>query len=114
MTEEQTNRLVDGVATAKLEQPHPERDVAIFEFLYGCGLRISELCGLLAEDVNGSEQIVRVRGKGKKERLVPIGTPALAAIRHYWNALPHPPPADSPVFLANPMKLEPITAGSAP
>jgi len=84
------------------------RDVAILETIYSCGLRISELCGLIAEDINGTEQIVRVRGKGKKERLVPIGAPALAAIRHYWNALPHPPPADSPVFLANPMKLEPM------
>ena len=42
-----------------------------------CGMRISELCGLRADDLNWSDQIIRVRGKGKKERLVPIGAPAL-------------------------------------
>ena len=45
------------------------RDVAILETIYSCGMRISELCGLCAADLDINEQIVRVRGKGKKERL---------------------------------------------
>ena len=60
------------------------RDVAVLETIYSCGLRISELCGLRVEDIDFNEQIVRVRGKGKKERLVPIGEPALKAIQNYW------------------------------
>ena len=63
------------------------RDVAVLETIYSCGLRISELCGLRAEDIDWSEQIVRVRGKGKKERLVPVGEPALQAIQNYWRTL---------------------------
>ena len=59
------------------------RDVAILETIYSCGLRISELCGLVADDIDWNEQLVRVRGKGRKERLVPIGAPALAAIQRY-------------------------------
>src|SRR2546430_14702430 len=76
------------------------RDVAILETIYSCGLRISELCGLQAEDINWNEQLVRVRGKGKKERLVPVGAPALTAIQNYWNKLQHAPGIDTPVFLA--------------
>ena len=57
------------------------RDTAVLETIYSCGLRISELCGLRVEDVNFLEQVVRVRGKGKKERLVPVGVPALKAIQ---------------------------------
>ena len=76
------------------------RDVAVLETIYSCGLRISELCGLRAEDVDWSEQIVRVRGKGKKERLVPIGKPALMAIQDYWNTLKQPPSGASPVFFS--------------
>jgi integrase/recombinase XerC len=45
-TETQTNELIDAVATGKLDRPHPARDLALFEILYGCGLRISELAGL--------------------------------------------------------------------
>jgi integrase/recombinase XerC len=75
-----------------------ERDVAILETIYSCGLRISELCGLRSEDVDWNEQLVRVRGKGKKERQVPIGEPALQAIGYYWNALPIRPKAEQPVF----------------
>ena len=82
------------------------RDVAILETIYSCGLRISELCGLRTDDINWNEQIVRVRGKGKKERLVPAGAPALAAIQNYWNKLKHPPGIDTPVFLANAHKLK--------
>ena len=77
------------------------RDVAILETIYSCGLRVSELCGLLAQDINPGEQIVRVRGKGRKERLVPIGAPALAAIENYWSCLPQTPTGNTPVFLAN-------------
>src|SRR6185503_9078374 len=84
------------------------RDAAILETIYSCGLRISELCGLVAEDVQWDEQIVRVRGKGKKERHVPIGAPALEAIRLYWNSLSTYPLSKSPVFLARSDKSQAI------
>ncbi|MDB6122057.1 MAG: integrase family protein [Pedosphaera sp.] len=70
------------------------------ETIYSCGLRISELCGLVLADIDWNEQQVRVRGKGKKERLVPIGEPALAAIRDYWSTLPQAPVGNAPVFLS--------------
>src|SRR5580658_1758506 len=66
------------------------RDVAVLETIYSCGLRISELCGLRADDIDHEQQIVRVRGKGKKERLVPIGKPALEAMGRYWLILKRP------------------------
>lgn len=84
------------------------RDVAVLETIYSCGLRISELCGLRADDFDWSQQIVRVRGKGKKERLVPIGKPALMAIQDYWNALKNPPSGASPVFFAEIKKPAPL------
>jgi site-specific recombinase XerD len=84
------------------------RDVAVLETIYSCGLRISELCGLRAEDIDWNEQLVRVRGKGKKERLVPIGEPALKAIREYWNLLEHKPAGPAPVFLSEKPKSTPI------
>lgn len=74
------------------------RDTAILETIYSCGLRISELCGLRTEDLDWGERLVRVRGKGRKERLVPIGEPALKAIENYWNLLPQPPGGMTPVF----------------
>ena len=52
---------------------------------------------------------MRVRGKGKKERLIPIGEPALEAIRNYWSLLPQPPAGESPVFLAGPKKRTPVS-----
>lgn len=84
------------------------RDIAILETIYSCGLRISEVCGVLAQDINWPEQIVRVRGKGKKERMVPIGIKALQAIDNYWRALQHPPSAAMPVFLARPESPRPM------
>jgi integrase/recombinase XerC len=80
------------------------RDVAVLETIYSCGLRISELCGLAAQDIDWNERLLRVRGKGKKERLGPIGEPALEAIKNYWSLLPKAPAGESPVFLAGAKK----------
>lgn len=76
----------------------PFRDLAILETIYSCGLRIGELSGLRGEDIQWQDQLVRVRGKGRKERIVPIGEPALEAIRLYWQRLPHAPSPADPVF----------------
>lgn len=91
-----------------VEAAVPERDVAILETIYSCGLRISELCGMRVEDIDWSEQLVRVRGKGKMERQVPIGAPALLAIEQYWKLLPTRPSASEPVFLSSSKSTEPI------
>jgi integrase/recombinase XerC len=84
------------------------RDLAVLETIYSCGLRVSELCGLRVDDIDWSEQLVRVRGKGKKERLVPIGEPALKAIQSYWSVLKQPPAGLSPVFFAETKKHAPL------
>lgn len=86
------------------------RDVAVLETIYSCGLRISELCGLQAGDIEWNERLVRVRGKGKKERLIPIGETALNAIKTYWELLPQHPVAVAPVFLANATSRTPVSA----
>lgn len=83
LTAEQTNLLLDQVAAGKLERPRPARDLAIFELLYGCGLRVSELVGLNLEDMDSAERWLRVRGKGRKERQVPFGAKAAAALERY-------------------------------
>jgi integrase/recombinase XerC len=85
-----------------------QRDVAILETIYSCGLRVSELCGLRVEDLDQPEGILRVRGKGRKERLSPIGAPALRAIRAYWELLLHPPGAGDPVFLSHSREPRPL------
>ena len=84
------------------------RDAAILEAIYSCGLRISEACGLRVLDLDRTERLLRVHGKGKKERQVPIGAPAVAAIERYWDALKHPPTGEMPIFLANPDDVRPV------
>lgn len=83
MSAEEAGQLIDGVAADKLDRPYPKRDLAILEMLYGCGLRISELAGLDLEDLDRAERWVRVRGKGRKERQVPITGKAFAALEVY-------------------------------
>ena len=82
-TEEQTNSLVDAVGADTLERQHPERDLLIFELLYGCGLRVSELTGLNLEDFDFLDRWIRVRGKGRKERQVPYAGKAALALEKY-------------------------------
>ena len=77
------------------------RDRAILEILYGCGLRVSEACGLLISHVYAEEGFVRVTGKGDKERIVPAGEAALEAFREYLAVRPEPasPEYDDIAFL---------------
>jgi len=79
---EQTGDLIDAVQAAP-DRTFPERDLLIFELLYGCGVRVSELVGLNLDDIDRREQWIRVRGKGKKERLVPFGSRAAQALKSY-------------------------------
>jgi len=92
---------------ALLAAPSPRspggiRDRAILETLYGCGLRVSELTGLIPDNVHIGEGFLRCTGKGKKERVVPMGSRACAALNEYilrvrpvWD-----PPPGSPLFVS--------------
>lgn len=73
------------------------RDKAMLELMYSAGLRVHELVGLNDEDVDELGEMVRVRGKGKKERLAPVGAPALTALRRYLELRGAGPPR-GPLF----------------
>lgn len=79
----QAAALLDGLACAT---PAEMRDRALMEVLYGCGLRVSEACGLDMGDVFVSEGFLRVTGKGGKDRVVPLLGQALAALADYLDA----------------------------
>lgn len=84
MTAEKTNNLIDAVEAGDvLERADKERDVALLELMYGCGIRVSELVGINLEDIDLRGGWLRVRGKGNKERQVPIGARAVDAVNHY-------------------------------
>ncbi len=80
MTEEQVTRLLQ---TPKDTDLLGSRDKAMLEVIYSTGMRVSELVGLNLEDVDFAGGIIKVRGKGKKERLSPVGQNAIAAIQKY-------------------------------
>jgi site-specific recombinase XerD len=68
---------------SSVDSKTPLRDIAIIELLYGCGLRVSECCHLKVSDFQDDMDVIKVMGKGKKERLVPIHTSAVEAINRY-------------------------------
>jgi integrase/recombinase XerC len=73
-----------GKSDRRTEKLVPRRDRAIFELLYASGLRVSELVGLSLGDMDKTGQMLRVLGKGRKERVVPYGAKARAAFDDYW------------------------------
>jgi integrase/recombinase XerC len=62
----------------------PVRDHAILELLYSSGLRVSELSGINTDDMSLKEALIKIKGKGRKERIVPIGSKALDAVKSYF------------------------------
>ena len=76
---------MNGVLDGKMPEiaSFPERDRLLFELLYGCGIRNSELVGINLDDISLSNEAILIRGKGKKERYVPFGGSALAALSIY-------------------------------
>lgn len=84
-TIEEMNRLADSVSGESADEiaAWPERDRVIFELLYGCGIRNAELVGLNLRDLHWANDAILVRGKGRKERYVPMGDAAAEALRAY-------------------------------
>ena len=74
----------NGLNGSKDEKLLLRRDRALLELLYAAGLRVSELTGLNLEDIEQKERVLRVRGKGNKERIVPYGMKAQEALAKYW------------------------------
>lgn len=83
LTEDEAAELLELPRGAK---PLELRDKAILELLYATGIRVSELVGIEAGDIHFGERLVRVRGKGKKERIVPFGGKAREALEAYGRA----------------------------
>lgn len=96
-----TRRQIDALFEPD-ETPSPasERDRALLEVLYSAGLRLAELHGLDVGDVDGERGLVRVFGKGRKERIVPLGAAAVDAVRRYLGASGRSPADDGPLFLS--------------
>ncbi len=78
---EQMNRVVDSIGNDAASWP--ARDRAILELLYGCGIRNAELTALDLDDIHWANEAILVRGKGQKQRYVPLGDAAAAAVRAY-------------------------------
>lgn len=83
------------------EDIHALRDRAILEVFYSSGLRISEMAFLNVEDINFDEGLIKVKGKGRKERIVPIGQRAMEAVKRYMDVRKKPfgPERGTPLFL---------------
>jgi integrase/recombinase XerC len=80
-TIEEMNTVIDGALPEVAS--FPERDKLMFELLYGCGIRNSELTGINLDDIRTSAEAILIRGKGKKERYVPFGAMVSAALKAY-------------------------------
>lgn len=91
LTLPETDRLINAAGNTHFAA----RDKALFELMYSSGLRRSEVTGLKIRDVDFFNGVVRVLGKGNKERLVPVTDEALYAIKYYLSTRPNPQPQDA-------------------
>ena len=87
---EETRLLLDAAAERAVgDGPTRSRDLAVLELLYATGVRVGELCGLDVDDLDDQRRVVRVLGKGRKERVVPYGVPAQEALDR-WRRVGRP------------------------
>ena len=108
LTVEEIDRME---ACIDLSRREGQRNLAIMEVLYGCGLRVSELCNLKLSELYLEEGFVRITGKGSKERLVPIGRRAVECLRLYFrdrNSWAIPPEYQDYVFITVKRKIKNI------
>jgi len=98
LSEAEMNTLLDLPATTN--DRYAVRDGAMMELLYSSGIRIHELCQLKIQDVDIWSGLVRVMGKGNRERLVPVGKTALTRMRIYLEARPAAQQHSGPLFMA--------------
>lgn len=94
---DEIDRLLDSGGATTLEI----RNTALIEVMYGGGLRVSELVGINLHDIELNDRTIRVRGKGRKERIVPVGEPAVQALSRYLNTRStlEPKPDETALFL---------------
>lgn len=83
LAEEEVFAMLDGI---KSDAVRDLRDRAMLEVMYGCGLRVSEVCSLRMEDIVADGELLRIMGKGSKVRLVPVGGAALRALEAYFSS----------------------------
>jgi integrase/recombinase XerC len=85
LVQQQADVMLEALHTkaAESDKPTDHRDCAIVELLYATGIRVGELCSLDVDDLDLQRNVVRVFGKGRKERSVPVGLPAVKALDHY-------------------------------
>ena len=99
MSAEKTNSLIDAVERGEpIEKASRERDLAFLELLYGCGIRVSELAGIDVDAIDLRTGWLRVRGKGNKEREVPVPERAIRAVERYLE-IRKPQPDETALFL---------------
>ena len=94
-TIEEMNRMVD--ARADEAAAWPARDKLILELLYGCGIRNAELVGIDLKDIQWANEVILVRGKGRKERICPLWPETVHLLRELLSR--HPRPDDNPLFV---------------
>ncbi|KAA2214578.1 tyrosine recombinase XerC [Teichococcus oryzae] len=113
LTAEQAREVAGSVGSVEHTPLQAARDTALFTLLYGCGLRISEALGLDIRDAPRAGQGLKVRGKGNKERIVPV-LPAVAQAVAAYVALRGNPPPEAPLFTgARGGRLDPAVAQKA-
>jgi integrase/recombinase XerC len=91
LSQNETQLVLQSLITKRMEEPTALniRDLAMVEILYAAGIRVSELCGLNLGDFDSSRNTLRVIGKGDKERVVPLGIPAVKALNE-WVSIARP------------------------
>ncbi|WP_224825274.1 tyrosine recombinase XerC [Cognatishimia sp. MH4019] len=97
LAEDAAKAMIDTVELQSMKDWVAARDQAVVTLLYGCGLRISEALGLLGRDAPLPDTL-RIKGKGGKERIVPVLPAARQAVERYLSLCPHPMEPDAPLF----------------